>query len=383
MEALAVLANITSMTTTWCNNYRTLPLIINVIENMMPQTQDEILIYAGLAKRACQFMIQNGMHTHATLRMARAAIDSYDKLGSGNELSLIETIRLYASAQLAREEYQDAENNIGYALGRCLKIKDKCPGLQILRISLCNFMSHTLIWQDKPDQAVIYARASVDLSKDLANQNEELVLHLTLNVGTSLRILNKYEEAAEVFLNIISNLKDATKTKPDLVDAQRTAILNYADLLVAQKKYDDAERMYHDLITELEANNGKRLSTYVLALTAWGSLQFRRGKLDEAETTLSNAVQLSETLTRDGKLSNDPYSLEWMALVLDAKGKQGANEFYLKAIKSYERIFGPGDSRAKLCLESYDSFLKHGPGKSTWSERASDTSSYKSIDLIL
>jgi tetratricopeptide (TPR) repeat protein len=243
-------------------------------------------------------------------------------------------------------------------------------------------MSHTLVWQDKLDQAVIYARASVDLSRNLATPDEERTLRLTLNLGTLLRILNRYKEAAKAFLNIISNLKDLTKTKPDLIDARRTAILSYADLLVAQKKYDDAERKYHDLITELETNDGKHLSTYVLALTAWDSLRFPR-ELDEAETTLSNAVQLSETLSRDGKLSNDPYLLEWMALVLDAKGKHGANEFHLKVIKSYERIFGPGDSRAKLCQESCDSFLKHGPGKSTWSERASDTSSYKSIDLNL
>lgn len=251
------------------------------------------------------------------------------------------------SAQCQLGRYAESETTTNQAISVLENDKDREPIL--VAASLADFCV-TLSRQGKAKQALEMGKRALEMMESIGDPDESkmVTLGMTLNnvavaydeIGQGKRAEELYQRSLKIKLKIFG-------------EKSQQAVLGYDNLacsLIEQKDYDralEAVERARPLASEL--NLGKR-NVWTSILTNCGDIYRAKGRLDEAERDLLEALRL-----REGNNSthlHDSYHCLGK-LYADKDDFVKAKSFFDKALTDREKRFGPEHPKVASTLEEY------------------------------
>ena len=142
-------------------------------------------------------------------------------------------------------------------------------------------------------------------------------------------------------------------------DAVAADLIALGAILDGQKKFDEAEALYHEGLAILERSPERNTSEIAVALNNLGAQYLARGRLSEALTFLTQSQRLKRTYLRE----DHPDVALTLNNLAEARRRRGelvlAERLYRQAIRIFETALGADHPKTAACRRNLSTLENH------------------------
>jgi len=265
------------------------------------------------ARKAKQYLVAE--------RLLRHSLEIREKELGPDDSSVANCLNLLNSVYIPQGKYGEAET---YCC-RILKIKEKkfTPQHLVVANALFN-LATVLSYQEKYTEAEITFRQCLKIREAKIGVNHPKTLECIVCLANVLYQQGKYQEAELLYRQSLKE-KEASGRRtgiltsivhteePDLT----TSLIGLANVLVAQRKYSEAELLYRQSLKKSQARGCQ--ADILFDLNHIGDVLFLQGKYVEAEGFYRQGLELEEKHNEDH--SERKISLMGLEMALAKQGK--------------------------------------------------------------
>jgi CHAT domain-containing protein/tetratricopeptide (TPR) repeat protein len=245
--------------------------------------------------------ISNGLRKFSQAdSLFRRAVELWGSLFPDSHAAMLELFRWHSLALLYTAQYAEAEAMLKRSLAGWEQATEQDTSYAVNMLSRIGVIC--MNQQRIDDAQTAYERADA-LNKVASQPRIQHVRMLKINLSNLYRAQNRFGEAEQMLLSLITVLESADSVNVAYLSA---AYHNLAELYSELERYEESEAWFDKAIELESSEHGSDSYPVAMALTSLGNVLMLQGKLDQAGEVYQRALKIKTELagTTDRSVAN-------------------------------------------------------------------------------